>query len=170
MRPMLATRGTTVPTGGAWSHEVKWDGMRVLAAVTDGRLRLTSRNDNDVTVSFPELAPLAAPGVVGGRDILLDGEVVAFSDGRPVFGALADRMHVKQARKAEAAAERNPVTLLVFDLLALDGLDVMPLPLRDRRAALESLGLDEARWQVPPTYDDGALLLEVTVSRDSRGW
>ncbi|MGH3307526.1 MAG: DNA ligase, partial [Nocardioides sp.] len=51
---MLATRGTHVPAGDEWVHEVKWDGMRVLVDVRDGRLRLTSRNENDVTVSFPE--------------------------------------------------------------------------------------------------------------------
>src|SRR3954452_25236873 len=102
MRPMLATRGTRVPTGPEWLHEVKWDGMRVLASVTDGRLRLLSRNENDVTVSFPELAALAAPDVLGGHDIVLDGEIVAFTDGVPVFGALADRMHVRNARRAEA--------------------------------------------------------------------
>ena len=59
MRPMLATRGTTVPSGPEWLHEVKWDGMRVLVEVVSGRLRIWSRNENDVTVSFPELHGLA---------------------------------------------------------------------------------------------------------------
>jgi bifunctional non-homologous end joining protein LigD len=169
MRPMFATRGTTVPTGPEWLHEVKWDGMRVLVALEDGRLRITSRNENDVTVSFPELAALAAPNALGRHDILLDGEIVAFTDGRPVFGALADRMHVRNPQKAEAAAARNPVTLMVFDLLALDGLDVTTLPLRERRAALESLGLSAPHLQVPPTYDDGAALFEATRQRGLEG-
>ncbi len=166
MRPMLATRGTTVPTGPGWSHEVKWDGMRVLGQVRDGRLRLTSRNENDVTSAFPELAGLAA--LAGGRDLLVDGEVVAFSDGRPVFGALVDRIHLRD-RRAERAAAVRPVTLLVFDLLALDGLDVTSLPLADRRAALEALELDGAHWQVPPTYDDGRALLEATRTQGLEG-
>ncbi len=55
MRPMLATRGTHVPTGAEWVHEVKWDGVRILADVRRGSVRLTSRNENDVTVSWPEL-------------------------------------------------------------------------------------------------------------------
>ena len=59
MRPMLATRGSTVPTGPEWLHEVKWDGMRVLIEVSQGRLKVFSRNENDVTVSFPELNGLA---------------------------------------------------------------------------------------------------------------
>ena len=169
MRPMLATRGTTVPVGPEWVHEVKWDGMRVLASVTAGRLRLLSRNENDVTVSFPELAGLADPAVLGGRDILLDGEIVAFTDGVPVFGALADRMHVTSPRKAEKVAAANPVTLLLFDLLALDGLDATSLPLRDRRALLESLELTGRHWQVPPSYDDGKVLLEATERQGLEG-
>jgi len=75
MRPMLASRGTSVPSGPDWVHEVKWDGMRVLAEVRNGAVRLFSRNENDVTVSFPELAGLA--GV--DSDLLLDGEVVALA-------------------------------------------------------------------------------------------
>ncbi|HET6561060.1 MAG TPA: non-homologous end-joining DNA ligase [Marmoricola sp.] len=167
MRPMLATRGTRLPKGDEWVHEVKWDGMRVLAEVCDGRLRLLSRNENDVTVSFPELAGLAK--AVGGHDIVLDGEVVAFTDGVPVFGALADRMHVRNTRKAETAAARNPVTLMLFDLLSFDGLDATSLPLRDRRGLLESLGLADRHWQLSPWYDDGALLLSATEAQGLEG-
>ncbi|CAA9343478.1 MAG: DNA_ligase_IV_Ku-like [uncultured Nocardioidaceae bacterium] len=169
MRPMLATRGTSVPVGPDWVHEVKWDGMRVLVSVTGGRLRVVSRNDNDVTVTFPELAGLADPDLLGGRDIVLDGEIVAFADGVPVFGALADRMHVRNATRAQAAAARNPVTLMLFDLLSLDGLDVTTLPLTQRRAALESLGLEDTHWRVPPVYDDGQVLLEATKASGLEG-
>ena len=116
MRPMLATRGTTVPTGPEWLHEVKWDGMRVLVEVTDGRLRIWSRNENDVTVTFPELHGLAELE----HRVLLDGEAVAFLDGIPKFGALADRMHVSSTSRARVLAEKNPVTLLAFDLLRRD--------------------------------------------------
>src|SRR6188472_1828479 len=108
MRPMLATRGTHVPAGDEWQHEVKWDGMRVLVEVRGRAGRLYSRNEIDATVSFPELA-----GIPVG-DSLLDGEVVAFADGTPSFGALAERMHVSRADRARQLAERIPVTLLAF--------------------------------------------------------
>ncbi|MGZ5416870.1 MAG: non-homologous end-joining DNA ligase [Nocardioides sp.] len=163
---MLATRGTTVPTGPEWLHEVKWDGMRVLGEVTDGRLRIWSRNENDVTVSFPELHELAR---AVGHDVLLDGEVVAFADGVPSFGALADRMHVSSARRAAVLAQSNPVTLLVFDLLRLDDSDLTELPLTERREWLEGLGLTDVHWQVPPTYDDGAMLMQATAQQGLEG-
>lgn len=162
---MLATKATRVPTGPEWLHEVKWDGMRVLVEVHDGRLRLWSRNEKDVTVTFPELHALAG----FGRDVLLDGEVVAFREGVPTFGALADRMHVGNARRAAALAELNPVTLLLFDVLRLDGEDVMGRPLRERRGILEGLGLVDTHWQVPAAYDDGEMLLEATERQGLEG-
>ncbi len=114
---MLATKGDHVPSGADWSHEVKWDGMRVLVDRAPDRLRIWSRNENDVTVSFPELHALANVS----DDFLLDGEVVALGEGIPTFGALQDRMHVRDAARAIRLSERNPVTLIAFDLLRLDG-------------------------------------------------
>ncbi len=128
---MLATKGDHVP-GAGWTHEVKWDGMRVLVDRTERGLRIWSRNENDVTVSFPELHALAALG----DDFLIDGEVVALGEGVPSFGALADRMHVRDANRARRLAEKNPVTLIAFDLLRLDGEDLCARPLVERRERL----------------------------------
>jgi bifunctional non-homologous end joining protein LigD len=163
---MLATRGSHVPTGAEWSHEIKWDGMRILADVRRGEgrgVRLTSRNENDVSVSYPELLELP------GDDVLLDGEVVVFADGLPSFGALAERMHVRNARRALALAETRPVTYLVFDVLRLDGRDLTREPLSTRREVLTGLGLDDVWWQVPATYDDGAALLDATAQQGLEG-
>jgi bifunctional non-homologous end joining protein LigD len=163
MRPMLATRGSHVPAGDDWQHEVKWDGMRVLVDVRRGAARLASRNENDATVSFPELAALP------GEDVLLDGEVVAFAEGAPSFAALAERMHVSRADRAQRLAERTPVTLLVFDVLRLDGRDLLDEPLSVRRDVLSSLDLNDDRWQTPPVYDDGQMLFEATRQQGLEG-
>ena len=165
MRPMLATKGTHVPGGSEWVHEVKWDGVRVLAQVRDGTLRLRSRNENDVTVAYPELQGIADLG----HDLLLDGEIVALADGVPRFSAIADRMHVRNARRAEELSRSNPVTLLVFDLLEVDGEDLTGLPLVERRGRLESLGLEGPSWQVPATYTDGQMLLQATEQQGLEG-
>ncbi|MFL6158005.1 MAG: non-homologous end-joining DNA ligase [Marmoricola sp.] len=165
MKPMLATRGDQVPAGPGWVHEVKWDGIRALVEVSDGRVRITSRNENDVTPAYPELLGLADLG----HDLLLDGEIVALGSGVPSFSALADRMHVRETRKAAQLAQTNPVTYLAFDLLALDGEDLCSQPLSARREALVSLGLDDVAWQVPPTYDDGAVLLGAAEAQGLEG-
>jgi bifunctional non-homologous end joining protein LigD len=166
MRPMLATPGTTVPTDPGWSHEVKWDGVRVLADTTKDGTRLTSRNENVVTVAWPEInrSPL------GDRDLLVDGEVIALNDsGRPDFRVLQDRMHVRKAVSAARLAEQLPATYMVFDVLRLDGRDVTGMPLGERRGLLRGLGLEHSTWQVPEAYDDGPMLFEATLQQGLEG-
>ena len=162
---MLATLAERVPTGPEWVHEVKWDGMRVLADVRAGRVTLYARSGNDVTASYPELGGLGEDY----DDMLLDGEVVALDGGRPSFAALADRMHVKDSRKAARLATVRPVTFMVFDLLRLFGQDVTGQPWTARRALLEKLDLDSRHWQVPPVFDDGAQLLAATADQGLEG-
>ncbi len=162
---MLATVAERVPTGPDWVHEVKWDGMRVLADVAGGRVTLASRSGRDVSVSFPELAGL------GGQyeDMLLDGEVVALEGGRPSFAALAERMHVSSPRKAAQLALDRPVTFMAFDLLRLFGADLTGQPWSARRELLERLDLAGPAWQVPPVYDDGPGLLAATADQGLEG-
>lgn len=165
MRPMLATSTSTIPVGDRWQHEVKWDGMRVLADVRDGELRLFSRTERDVTVAFPELRGLTAEYA----DMLLDGEVVSMRDGIPSFAALAERFHVTDARRAAVLAEASPVTLMTFDLLRLYGVDLLTRPWSDRRSTLERLDLAAPRWQTPPTFGDGASLHAATKEQGLEG-
>lgn len=165
MRPMLATPGTRVPAGEGWIHEVKWDGVRVLAdtaPVATGeaaRARFVSRNDNDVSIAWPDLTipPL------GNRDLLVDGEVIALNeDGLPDFRVLQERMHVRKPVAAARLAEQVPATYMVFDLLRLDGRDLTDLPLQRRRELLTGLGVTGSGWQLPAAYDDGPMLVEAT--------
>lgn len=165
MQPMLATVAEGVPRGPEWVHEVKWDGMRVLADVHDGRLVLSSRTGRDVSVSFPELEGLAQTY----DDLLLDGEVVALDGGLPSFAALAERMHVSSARKAAQLATTRPVTFMAFDLLRLFGSDLTSQPWSARRELLERLDLHGSAWQVPPVYDDGEELFEATRDQGLEG-
>ena len=162
---MLATKTDHVPAGDGWTHEVKWDGVRALTDVHDGVVRMTSRNENAITIAWPKLA--ASP--LGARDLLVDGEVIALNDrGLPDFRTLQDRMHVRNARTAARLAETVPAIYMVFDLLRLDGDDLTGRPLEERRVLLEGLGLDGA-WQVPVGYDDGAMLLEATRQQELEG-
>ena len=99
MLPMLATKGDHVPTGAEWIHEVKWDGMRVLVDRTAGPAAdLVAQRERRHGRPSPSCA--AWPTV--GDDFLLDGEVVALGEGIPTFGALQDRMHVRDATRAVA--------------------------------------------------------------------
>ena len=167
LAPMLATTGPLPADDGRWSYEVKWDGVRALVAVEDGRVRLTSRNGNDVTAAYPELRGLGT--ALRATPALLDGEVVAFDpDGRPDFGRLQSRMHAR--RPSGALQHDTPVTLLLFDALHVDGRWLLDLPYAQRREALEALALAGDRWQVPPAFPgDGEAVLEATRARGMEG-
>lgn len=165
---MLATKTDAVPVGGEWTHEVKWDGVRVLAETVDGTTRLWSRNVNDVTVAWPDVLGAVEAGAGRPRDLLVDGEVIALNErGLPDFRVLQDRMHVRRATTATRLAATLPATYMVFDLLRLDGRDLTDLPLSERRARLADLDL--GAWQVPAAYDDGAMLHEATLSQGLEG-
>jgi bifunctional non-homologous end joining protein LigD len=156
---MLAVSGAR-PSHGRWAYEVKWDGIRVVVGVEDGALHLVTRNANDVTHRYPELVGL--PAALDGHDAVLDGEVVAFDmHGRPSFQLLQRRMHVEGRHDIERLAAEVPVTLMLFDVLALDRKSLLDRPYLERRAVLQSLGLDGDAWRTPPHEEgDGSTLWE----------
>ncbi len=161
---MLASPSSELPPdpGDEWAYELKWDGVRALAYVHDGDLRLESRNLNDITGRYPELHGLAA--AAAGRALLLDGEVVAFDEqGRPSFSLLQTRMHVTGARNVAARVGTAPLAYLIFDVLHVDGHSTRDLPWTERRAVLEGLELQGPGWQTPGAHvGSGPAVLEAS--------
>ncbi|MDT0117766.1 ATP-dependent DNA ligase [Microbacterium sp. PRF11] len=160
LRPMLATsatpglaRAAAERWGRAWV-EMKWDGIRGIGLWDGERLRLRSRNGNDLTAAYPELT--AADLELGPAPAVFDGEIVALDDqGRPSFPLLQKRMNLAQPREIEREAKRTPVQLYLFDVLSAEGRDVASLPLQERREILERLAADAgAPVVVPPVFDD----------------
>jgi bifunctional non-homologous end joining protein LigD len=169
VQPMLATAADPVrglPADGTrWAYEVKWDGIRVLADLRDGALHLTSRRGNDVTPAYPELAAVAG----AHPDALLDAEVVVLRAGVPSFEAIAERMHVRDRRRAQALAAAAPATLIVFDVLRLYGVDLTGRPWSERREVLERLSASGRAWQLSPVYDDRDALVTATLEQNLEG-
>ncbi len=150
-RPMLATAGELPASDAAWAYEMKWDGIRAIAAISAGALTLTSRTGRDVTGSYPELAGLAA--AAGPHDLVLDGEIVAFGGGTwPSFEAIQQRMNVTAPAQVRKLAAEVPVSYLAFDLLFADGLALTDQPYHRRRARLDELALEGSHWQTPPAF------------------
>jgi bifunctional non-homologous end joining protein LigD len=153
VRPMLAVPGELPPAAedASWAYEMKWDGIRAVAYVRDGTVRLMSRNDLDITRSYPEVA--ATPPPLAGVEAVLDGELVTFDDrGRPSFARLQERMHVMDRAVARRLAERVPVVYLVFDVLHLGGRSLLRTPYGERRAELAGLDLGGSAWKMPPSF------------------
>jgi bifunctional non-homologous end joining protein LigD len=150
-RPMLAIAGELPADDAAWAYEMKWDGLRAIAIISAGAVTLFSRTGRDVTSTYPELAGLA--DALGSREVVLDGEIVAFGDGTwPSFEALQQRMNVAAAAQVRRLAAEIPVTYLAFDLLSDDGEPLVGRPYRERRARLDELAVDGPRWQTPPAF------------------
>lgn len=137
---MLATLGVP-PVGDQWSIEWKFDGQRAQLDTTCGEVVVFSRNGADVSATFPELA--AVRDTVGGRSVVLDGEIVALdSEGRPSFTRL-QRRWPQQRRPRADLLRAVPVQLMAFDVLAVDGRDLTDEPYERRRSVLESLVVEE---------------------------
>ena len=155
---MLATAVASLPTGAGWAFEFKWDGVRALLDIADRGVRLASRAGNDITPAYPELVALAN-AVAGAGDALLDGEIVAFADGRPSFELLQSRMHVRSAADAARLSRIAPVTFMAFDLLRRYGVDLTGRAYVERRATLDRWLGEQPGWTVSPFFDDGPATL-----------
>jgi bifunctional non-homologous end joining protein LigD len=157
-KPMLATLAEDVPRGAGWMFEVKWDGYRAVAAEAGGDTTLTSRNGNDLTARFQNVAK-EIPKAVKTPDCVLDGEVCALDDsGRSSFSAM------QQGRPG------TPIVYYVFDVLEIEGEPVVDLPLVERRRLLEGL-LDRRNKTVrlSEAFDDGEALLEAAKKQQLEG-
>lgn len=162
--PMLATVTDTIPLGDEWSHEVKWDGMRALAFVSSAGVRVISRNGNDISPAWPELA------VAPSSQMVIDGEIIGLNErGVPDFRVLAERLHVRNPATVSRLARQVPATFMAFDVLSADGRDLCDRPLDERREILAGLDLGASGWQVPPAYDDGRMLWDATAAQGFEG-
>lgn len=130
--PQLCTLVDTVPAGTGWLHEVKYDGYRALVAVAGGTAKVYTRSGLDWTDKFAAIATAAAELPVDSA--LIDGEIVAFKDGRPDFSTLKD-----------AISTAGDMTLFAFDLLELDGEDLTALTTIERKDRLRAILSDGPR-------------------------
>jgi bifunctional non-homologous end joining protein LigD len=170
VKPMLAVSGELPADSADWAFEIKWDGVRAILFVEGGRVRAQSRNDLDVTVSFPELADIGK--YLGMTTCIIDGEIVALGeDGRPSFSRLQQRMHVANQREAKRRSLSDPVTFVAFDLLYLDGHSLMESPYDERREQLESLRLAGETFLTTDAFRDvsGSDILAATVANGLEG-
>jgi bifunctional non-homologous end joining protein LigD len=138
IHPMLAESVNDPFDGEDWLFEIKWDGYRAVAFIENGKVRLVSRNQNDLTPRYPELHDLAK--FVKAKNAILDGEVVALDeDGRASFSLMQQRTGFRPGGRRGAANAGVPVLYYAFDLLYLDGYDWRRVPLEERKRKLKSV-------------------------------
>jgi bifunctional non-homologous end joining protein LigD len=169
IHPMLATSVDEPFDGAEWLFEIKWDGYRAIAFIADGKLRLVSRNQNELTERFPELKDL--PKVVHAESAILDGEVVALDDqGRASFTLMQQRTGFRPGGRRGAAKAEVPVLYYAFDLLYLDGYDLRKLPLEDRKKKLASVLVTGDSLRYSDHYEkQGKALFEMARAKGLEG-
>lgn len=150
IEPMLAAAARAMPgTEEEWAAEMKWDGARALAYVSDGAVILRGRTGRNITAGFPEVAAGLA-GVAGPRTIILDGELIAFDGARPSFARLQRRLHV--ARPDRVLLETVPVSYAAFDMLHRAARPLLANPYAQRRALLDDLAPGSGAVMIPPAF------------------
>ena len=149
---MLATLTDRRDFGDDWLLERKFDGERCVAHKSGGDVRLESRTAKDLTSTYPEVR--AALAGQRDRELLLDGEVVAFDGKQTSFSRLQRRLGATNPSPELVAA--YPVVFCVFDLLELDGDDLRERPLLERRARLTEAVQPSAALQLSEAWRDNS--------------
>lgn len=168
VEPMLAGSASVPPDGDDYLYEVKWDGIRALIAVDDGRVSIRTRNNMDVTQRFPEL--LIAEQAFRASTALFDAEIVCLDDsGKPVFKHVIHRMQQSAEGAIERARAKHPAVCYVFDCLYLDGRPIINEPLIRRRAWLADAIKRDGPYRVSEVVEDGKALFDAAAAMGLEG-
>ena len=149
---MLATLTDRREFGEDWLLERKFDGERCVARKAGSEVRLESRSGQDLTSTYPEVRDAVA--AQAPRDLLLDGEVVAYDGDQTSFTRLQQRLGVTRPSPQQVA--KTPVVYCVFDLLEIDGEDLTSLGFVERRARLIGKVRSSAALQYTEAWRDDA--------------
>jgi bifunctional non-homologous end joining protein LigD len=169
IHPMLAESIEKPFDGPEWLFEIKWDGYRAIAFIENGKVRLVSRNQNDLTPRYPELKDLAK--LVRAKTAILDGEVVALDEeGKASFSLMQQRTGFRPGGKRAAGNADVPVLYYAFDLLYLDGYDWRRVPLEERKRKLESVLVAGDAVRYSDHYEEhGKALFEIARQKRLEG-
>ncbi|HPU45578.1 MAG TPA: non-homologous end-joining DNA ligase [Thermoclostridium sp.] len=166
IEPMEPILRPDAVSGHQWVHQVKWDGVRILCQVEDGKLRLFTRNRRERTGFYPELEEVA--WLLQAKSAWLDGEMVVFDKNqKPSFYHALVRERLGDPARVPLYLRQNPARYIVFDIMALDGKDLRDHPLRQRKAILEERLAPGRNVAVTQDFPDGEALLALMVQK---GW
>jgi bifunctional non-homologous end joining protein LigD len=168
IHPMLATSVVDPFDDPQWLFEIKWDGYRAIAFIAKGKVRLVSRNQNDLTAQFSELQNI--PTFFKAETAILDGEIAALDEhGRSSFGLMQQRTGIRQGGRRTGSHADVPVLYYVFDLLYLDGYDLRRVPLEQRKDLLAKITGQEGPVRYSDHFSQGKALFDVAKQKGLEG-
>jgi bifunctional non-homologous end joining protein LigD len=170
IHPMLATLIANPFDDDKWLYEIKWDGYRAVTFLDGKSVRLVSRNQNDLTAAYPELRVI--PQFLKAHTAILDGEIVALDEeGRSSFSLMQQRTGVGEGgRRIRRTRDDIPIAYYAFDLLYLNGYDVMQAQLQQRKQILHDLIVPNELLRYSDHYvGRGMALFEAAAKRGLEG-
>jgi bifunctional non-homologous end joining protein LigD len=168
IHPMLATSVEKPFEDPEWLFEIKWDGYRAVSFVGDGKVRLVSRNQNDLTGEFPELHQLSK--LIKAKNAVLDGEIVALDEqGRASFSLMQQRTGIRKGGRRTGARRELQVVYYIFDLLYIDGYDLRRVALEQRKQVLSQIIHTSDLVRYSDHFPQGLALFEVAKQKGLEG-
>jgi bifunctional non-homologous end joining protein LigD len=168
VHPMLATSVETPFDDPEWLFEIKWDGYRAVSFLQEGKVRLVSRNQNDLTGEFPELHELSK--LIKAKNAVLDGEVVALDEqGRASFSLMQQRTGIRKGGRRVGARRELQIVYYIFDLLYVDGFDLRRVELEQRKQVLAQIIAPSELVRYSDHFPQGLTLFEVAKQKGLEG-
>jgi bifunctional non-homologous end joining protein LigD len=168
VHPMLATPVENPFDDPEWLFEIKWDGYRAVSFLQGGKVRLVSRNQNELTGEFPELHELSK--LIKAKNAVLDGEVVALDEqGRASFSLMQQRTGIRKGGRRVGARRELQIVYYIFDLLYLDGYDLRHVALEQRKQTLAQIIAPSDLVRYSDHFPQGLALFEVAKKKGLEG-
>jgi bifunctional non-homologous end joining protein LigD len=168
IHPMLATSVDDPFDDPEWLFEIKWDGYRAIAFIAKGKVRLVSRNQNDLTAQYPELQ--SVPSFIQAEIAILDGEVAALDEhGRSSFSLMQQRTGIRTGGRRTGSRQDISVLYYAFDLLYLDGYDLRRVSLEERKDLLAKITKLDGPVRYSDHFPRGKALFDVARQKGLEG-
>lgn len=165
--PMEPLPGTVLPEGEEYLYQVKWDGIRIIAILDRGKARLFNKHLRERTNQYPELHDL--PRRIKAQSAVLDGEIVVLRNGKPSFPDVMRRANCVVNKQTGLMQISYPIEYMLFDLLYLNGQNLMNLPLLERQIHLGNIVAEKDYLHLVENFADGPALFKAVQSMNMEG-
>lgn len=164
--PMLASPSKVFDDPN-WIYEIKWDGSRTLAYLSN-KTKLQDRRLVDITKGFPDLDDLYK--YIKSREAILDGELIVFKNGKPSYRSIMSRKHQQNPYRIKLLSKSLPAVFITWDILYKDGNDLTSLPLLERKQILNNTVITSDIIKISDfIFEKGNLLYKITGSQGLEG-
>jgi bifunctional non-homologous end joining protein LigD len=165
-RPMEPVMTEKLMLGDEYLYQIKWDGIRIVTIVENGKVRLFTRKMKPREQLYPEVSNILS-NKFAKQTVILDGEIISIRNGKPDFFQVVKRDRMRDRHKIYAAIDRIPITYMLFDILYWKDRWLWDTPLCKRQQLLEEAVVAEEQLQITPSIEDGEGLWNWT---KERGW